>query len=162
MINNGLPPQFNPETLFGVNLRFVEDADSEAVIQLLDSIYAEYDVRLDLPDLDADLIQVATYYRKHNAWFWVLEDAEKKIVGTVCVDAVDQTKCMLKRLYLSSVYRGKGIGMWLLEHAMEWARRHSFTVVELWSDTRFLAAHELYRRANFIPPLRDKNHPSVV
>ncbi len=68
----------------------------------------------------------------------------------------------LKCLYVQRAQRGRGWGLRLMEHYFAVARAHGCTRLRLWSDTRFIAAHGLYRRLGFVEfgerDLNDSNH----
>lgn len=146
-----------------VRLRAVVDADSAGVIALIAAVFAEYpgcilDVDAEEPELRAPASSFAG--------FWVLEvEAEPlgaapgagpsaaTIVGCAGLglrDAADDgLVAELKKVYLDRRLRGRGLGARLIAHVEDEARRRGARAIELWSDTRFVTAHAVYRRLGY-------------
>src|SRR5688572_27854012 len=76
---------------------------------------------------------------------WVLED-DGRVVGTVAVVPLSADEVEIKRVYLDSSLRGRGLGAMLVEHAFAWARAHGHRRARLWSDVKFTRAHVMYER----------------
>lgn len=78
-----------------------------------------------------------------------------------CGVKVEGGAAELKTLYVHPSLRRMGWGKRLVEIAMEHSRRGGATAMVLWSDTRFLDAHRLYRRLGFahdgLRELKDSN-----
>lgn len=55
----------------------------------------------------------------------------------------------LKKLYLDARLRGRGLGRELIALVEETARASGAQGIELWSDTRFKAAHAVYERCGY-------------
>jgi putative acetyltransferase len=125
------------------------EADTQGVISLVAEVYAEYGLKLD-PEEDAErhILTPGPYFRASGGEFWVVVDAAGKVKATVAVYLhVDAGE--LKTLYVHPTWRRKGWGRRLSELAMDYARRAGKRRMILWSDTRFLDAHRLYRRMGF-------------
>ncbi|MBT8493009.1 MAG: GNAT family N-acetyltransferase, partial [Deltaproteobacteria bacterium] len=59
--------------------------------------------------------------------------------------------CELRKMYLDSAMRGRGLGKRLLEHALSRARELGFRVVELETAAPLESAIALYQRYGFRP-----------
>jgi putative acetyltransferase len=124
-------------------------ADAPDVLALLARIWREYDFvwapQIEFPDLFA----FDESYAAPRGAFWVVRDDAGRVVGCVGVDRVDARTAEIHRVYLDAHLRGRGLGRLLVETALEWARRHGFARMVLWSDTRFTQSHRLYERMGF-------------
>jgi len=74
----------------------------------------------------ADIADVEQYYMS-NGYFWCLFDNEV-LVGTVAVRTIDtENKVVeLKRLFVTPEYQGQGYGKFLLNHAIEYAKKQNY------------------------------------
>ena len=146
-----------------LTLRAVRDTDAEQLVALVGAAYAEHPgCVLDLPGVDADLQAPATTAAERAGPWWVLEHAEV-VVATVGAGALDDTGTIeLKRLYLDAAWRGQGLAGELVRHVEAHARTRGARRVELWSDTRFAAAHHRYARLGYRPTgeTRELHDPS--
>ena len=126
-------------------LRPVRDDDAGALIALIQAAYAEHlGCVLDLPGVDADLAAPATTAARRGGRWWVVE-RDGRLVATVGTGPLDDDGSLeLKRLYVDRAERREGLATalvgWVEAHAGGLGARE----VQLWSDTRFAAAHRLY------------------
>lgn len=150
-------------SLDGTHLRAVRDEDAEGLIALVGAAYAEHDgCVLDLPGVDADLTAPASTAAARGGRWWVL-DREGVIVGSVGTGAVDEQGVLeLKRWYLVPELRGRGLASRLVSRVETHAAALGATTVELWSDSRFDAAHHRYSRLGYrdTGQRRDLHDPS--
>lgn len=123
-------------------------ADVPAVMLLIGRVFAEYGLLL-MPAFEVpDLLRFNAHYTPPRGAFWVVRE-DTRVVGSVGVERLDDRTAELHRLYLDSTLRGRGIGRALVETVLDWAREQGVRRLVLWSDTRFVHAHELYRRHGF-------------
>ncbi|MHC4470836.1 MAG: GNAT family N-acetyltransferase [Planctomycetota bacterium] len=128
-----------------VRLREATDGDSEGVIALVGRVFAEYPgCVLDVDGEEPELRSPASSFDE----FWVLE-REGEIVGSVGLAVLDGDRVELKKLYLDESVRGRGLARRLAERVEERARALGAGTIELWSDTRFTAAHGFYERLGY-------------
>jgi ribosomal protein S18 acetylase RimI-like enzyme len=62
----------------------------------------------------------------------------------------DQPVAELKRMYLQSTYRGRGLGRTLLSQAISWAQSQNSQAVILDTSTTMTAAQHFYESAGFV------------
>jgi GNAT superfamily N-acetyltransferase len=150
-------------SLDGTHLRAVRDEDADGLIALVGAAYAEHDgCVLDLPGVDADLTAPASTAAARGGRWWVL-DRDGVIVGSVGTGAVDEHGVLeLKRWYLAADLRGRGLASRLVARVETHAAALGATTVELWSDSRFDAAHHRYTRLGYhdTGQRRDLHDPS--
>lgn len=149
--------------LDGLTLRPVRDDDAASLTDLIDRSFQEYPgCVLDLDGVDRDLRQPATEAARNGGRWWVL-DHGGVVMGTVAAGRPDDAaRVELKRLYLDAALRGRGLGTRLINRVEEHAAGLGAIEVELWSDTRFEAAHERYQRLGYLPTdgTRELHDPS--
>jgi ribosomal protein S18 acetylase RimI-like enzyme len=78
-------------------------------------------------------------------------------VGCVGVRPLEPPACEMKRLYVASAGRGRGLGRELAVRAMAAARARGYTVMRLDTLPSMRIAQELYATLGFrdVPPYRD-------
>ena len=143
-----------------MNIRPLTDADADGLIALISGCFAEYDgVVIDLDDLDSDLLAYESNLKAQSGLGFVAVGAAGEILGSVACAPSGQGTYELKRLYLSAVLRGTGMGLKLLKTVEDVARQAGATHMDAWSDTRFLRAHRFYEREGYVkgPETRDLN-----
>ncbi|MFT5222132.1 MAG: GNAT superfamily N-acetyltransferase [Glaciecola sp.] len=143
-------------------MRVLTAADSAEVTELVAGIYAEYPgCVLDLPGVDDDLPALADRLQSLGGQGWAVQDGTD-LVACVGWAPHGHGTAELKRLYVASGARGRGLGAGLVGHITAVAAEAGVRWLELWSDTRFTDAHRLYERCGFtrLPESRDLHDPS--
>ena len=137
-----------------VTLRRATDADSDAMIRLIGDVFAEYPgCVLDVDREEPELRAPGTLFDRA----WVAEDARGAVLGCIAFAERDAGRAELKKLYVSQDARGLGLGRRLVALVEEEARGRGLSVVELWSDTRFLTAHAVYDRLGYVGTGRERD-----
>jgi RimJ/RimL family protein N-acetyltransferase len=131
-------------------LRAVRDTDADALSGLIAAAYGEYPgCVLDLPGVDADLCAPATVAARRAGPWWVVEQ-DGRIVASIGAGPLrPDGHVELKRLYLAPEVRGRGLATRLVALVEGHARNVGATTIDLWSDTRFAAAHRRYEQLGF-------------
>jgi putative acetyltransferase len=137
-------------TLAGLPVRDLRPDDADAVIALIGSVYAEYPgCVMDLPGVDDDLPELADRLAAAGGQGWVVTN-DDAVVACVGVAPIGEGTAELKRLYVAASHRRRGLGRALVAlveaHAVE---AFGARTVSLWSDSRFLDAHRLYRQCGY-------------
>lgn len=131
-----------------IQFRPAVDADSEGIIALIAACYAEYPPNV--LDVDAEEPELRAPASRFEA-FWVLEDAEQRIVGCIALATlIPGQRIELKKCYVSNDLRGGGWGRRLIEQVEDWARERAIPEVELWTDNRFTLAHKVYAKIGYV------------
>ena len=146
-----------------MNIRDVADPDADQVIDLVRHCYAEFEgVVFDLDGELSELRAPATWAAQRGGLFWVIE-VDDAIIGSIALlPSADPGGVELQRLYVRSSIRGGGIGARLCGQVEAQAREQGAGFIDLWTDTRFKAAHRLYERLGYVrgPATRDLNDKS--
>lgn len=97
------------------------------------------------PELDRDLEDPASAY----VALWIAT-VGGEVAGSVALRDLGGDRYELKRMYLRSTHRGRGVGKRLLATALDWGRAHGARVVRLDTTERMVAARRLYESAGFV------------
>ena len=95
---------------------------------------------------------VAKYFEDyHDAsrFFLALVTKEGQLCGFSAIDRYNDRTATLKWIFVSADYRGRGIGSWLLDSALSFAREVGYEKAILCTATRMEAAHALYQSRGF-------------
>jgi putative acetyltransferase len=132
-------------------IRGFQRGDAEAVRQLVFGILGEFGLAADHAGTDVDLSDVELHYLSPGGAFWVVEDGRGRIVGTcgLWLDPRDPARCELRKMYLRPEWRGRGLGVQLLEAALGYARSVGRRRVELETNQAMTAAIGLYQSRGF-------------
>jgi len=134
--------------------------DSPEVIELVAEVWREFDCVLLIDIEERHLLDPGKYFREHGGEFWVVRE-NGKLIATAGVK-INDTVAEMKTLYVKKEFRGRGLGTELTNLAIETALERGVKSFELWSDTRFTAAHQMYERLGFVKfgerDLGDHNH----
>lgn len=131
-----------------ISIRPFLPEDKSAVVSIIDSVYRDYNYKMDFDNFDSDLADIDATYRDSGGEFWVAEE-EGIVVGCVGILPHAGDSCELKRLYVAKARRRCGLGTRLLSTARGWAIARGFRRMILWSDVLLSAAHELYVKSGF-------------
>ncbi len=147
------------------------DSDADGIIALVESCWSEYEgCVMDLEVEMAHLRWVASHYAEAGggAWLAVAPGGASPggtVVGSVAWNPVGPGTAELHLLYVAGPARHRGLGARLVRLVEATARRRGADRLELWSDTRFLDAHRLYRTLGYeklpeVRELHDLSHSS--
>jgi len=130
-------------------IRPAQDEDSESLIHMIGAVYAEYpgcvlDVDAETPEL-----RTPASAAKADSGHWWVAVLDGKIVGSVAVVPEEGKTVELKKLFVATAARRRGLGAQLVTLAEREARARRAASIVLWTDTRFEDAHRLYSRLGF-------------
>ncbi len=116
---------------------------------LIFAVLDEYDIEPAPKTTDKDLYDIEAFYE--GGAFDVLLAPGGDIAGTVALLPLGDGKCELRKMYLKSTFRGRGLGKRLLKHAIEKARALGFARIELQTARVLEEAVDLYEKSGFRP-----------
>ncbi len=131
-------------------LRPANNKDREKVTELVYSILKEYNLEPDPAVTDADIKDIEHCYFERGGTFYVLAEKDGSIIGAYGLYPVDRQTCELRKMYLHSSYRGKGLGKLLLEDALSKARQIGFKKMTLETASILKEAISLYKSYGFV------------
>jgi putative acetyltransferase len=134
-----------------VIVRDALDSDSEQIIELIQTVFDEYQGCVLLVDEEEpELKKPRTAYEHLGGRFWVAE-CQGRVCGTVAMTPTDAPGvARLHKLYVSDAARRRGVGETLCR-LVERAAKDDLqaSMMMLYSDSRFLNAHRLYERLDY-------------
>ncbi len=130
-------------------LRAANNKDSRTITELVFSVLKEYNLRPDPAVTDADIKDIEQSYFKGGGTFYVLEEEDGSIIGAYGLYPINKQTCELRKMYLHSSYRGKGLGKLLVESALSKARQIGFKKMTLETASVLKEAISLYKSYGF-------------
>ena len=131
-------------------LRPANNRDCEKITELVCSVLKEYNLKPDPAGTDADIRDIEQSYFGRGGAFYVLEEEDGSIIGAYGLYPVDKATCELRKMYLRSSYRSKGLGKLLLEDALSKARQIGFKKITLETASVLKEAISLYKSYGFV------------
>ena len=80
---------------------------------------------------------------------WILEEGDR-IAGSVAIVKRTEEEAQLRWLLLEPEIRGRGIGKWLVEEALDFSRISGYESIFLWTVEALYIAANLYRSVGFV------------
>jgi putative acetyltransferase len=142
--------QGRPAALQGLRLRLAQDADSDRIIALVAASWKEIPGKILVLGRDApDLWTPATEYAEAGGGFWLVEQGARLVATIALMPSAVPGMVELRRFYIARGWRGTGLGAALLRLFDAEAARRGAEEIELWTDTRMLAAQQIYKRCGY-------------
>ena len=130
-------------------VRAARDDDAGALIALIKPIFEEYEgVQFSIDEMP-ELTAIATSFAAAGGSFWCVERDERLIGCAGWTPSSGGVGAELKKLYVAADARRGGIASMLTQQIEQSACAGGASFVELWSDTRFEAAHRFYERHGY-------------
>ncbi len=134
-----------------MKIRLATNSDKEQIQNIVFGVLSEYGLSSDPEHTDADLNDIEANYFARGGTFVVVENEQNKIVGTAGLYYLREGVCELRKMYLLSETRGKGIGKKLLDYLLNQASKLGFHRVELETASVLTEAIRLYTFYGFRP-----------
>ena len=135
----------------GLQVRAAVDDDWWGLVALVAGCWSEYEgCVMDAHRECADLLAPATSYAAAGGAFWVVTDGCQNVVGAVGWKPLGSGAVEMERLYVAPRWRRLGVAGALAGMVESVAAERSAPAVELWSDTRFEAAHAFYEGRGYV------------
>lgn len=127
-------------------LRKIEPEDREWLVAKHRVIYAQTDgFDVSFGDLVEDVLDdfLATHDPHHERG-WIAEENGRRLGSIFCVRLDDKT-AQLRLFLLVLEVRGKGLGLHMLRHCMQFAQERGYAGIKLWTHQSHKAACALYK-----------------
>lgn len=130
----------------GISLKHAEIDNIEQIKEILFCTLKEYEIAIpdDYSVCDIDSINL----KKNSSPFFVLLRNDY-VIGFLVLRPISKDCIELKRLYLASSERGKGLGEYLLSYAIDFACKNRYKSIRLETSSRFKEAVSLYKKFGF-------------
>ncbi|MBU1086474.1 MAG: GNAT family N-acetyltransferase [Candidatus Omnitrophica bacterium] len=131
-----------------IKIRQYKAADKDQVIKLITSILkAEFDLEKETY-ADFDLKNISDVYGGKRDLFLVAVIGHT-IIGTIAIKEDDNNSALLRRVFVSSEFRGIGLGKKLIVKAIEFCEKNEYSVINFCSTDKMSAANNLCKRNGF-------------
>jgi len=131
-------------------LRPANNTDCGKVTELVYGVLKEYGLKPDPGATDIDIKDIEQSYFERGGAFYVLEEKDGAIIGAYGLYLIDEQTCELRKMYLHSSYRGKGLGKLLLEDTLAKAGQIGFKKMILETASVLKEAISLYKSYGFV------------
>ena len=129
-------------------IREFQEKDAPYVKELVNSIlFEEFPFSSKAYQID-DIDSISKAYNGQRDIFYVMEESGK-IVGTAGIKEDTKQVALLRRVYVNSALRGKGIGSSLMNTAIDFCRQRGYRQVVFRSTSQMQGAINLCLRKGF-------------
>lgn len=132
-----------------IRIRPATNADRAAIRGLVEVCLAEFGLCSNYDSSDKDLLDLDASYALSGGAFLVAEDLDGTIVGTVGIAAMGPKQMKLRKMYVASDQRGRGLGRRLFDSALREARERGCATIFLETMNSMSAAIAMYEAAGF-------------
>jgi acetyltransferase, GNAT family len=99
-------------------------------------------------DEQPDLKNIPEYYQKNGGQFFIAIEG-RELIGTIAIMNYGNNNAVLKKFFVRSDFRGKGIGRALYCELLEYARDMGFERIVLDTPAVAQASHRFYEKSGF-------------
>jgi len=133
-------------------VRHWQPSDRPAVIQLIQSVLAEFGLHWQPEGADCDVVHVEDYYQQRGGQFWVVEQ-HQDIVGTIAFYPIERGEAAveIRKMYLHPRVRGQGLGTFLLHHLEQAIQGAGYRKIWIETASVMTTAVHLYEKAGYQP-----------
>ncbi|OGM23497.1 hypothetical protein A2961_00465 [Candidatus Woesebacteria bacterium RIFCSPLOWO2_01_FULL_39_21] len=130
-----------------MHVRNLRKEDENLVKKLVTNVLAEFGWKPS-SKYDPDFYDLFGFYRVGKSKFFVMEN-RNKIIGSVGIEDKGRGQAELRKFFLYKIYRGKGLGEKLIDHALSYSRRNRFRSIHILTDSKLVVAISLYQKKGF-------------
>jgi putative acetyltransferase len=131
-------------------IRVATNQDIPSIRNVVFLSLKEFGLHPDIKGKDKDLNDIEKSYLADNGFFGVVVHSETTlIVGCFGLYPVSQHICELRKMYLLKEQRGKGLGKFILDTAIQVARDKDYKKIMLETISVLKTAISLYKRYGF-------------
>ncbi len=137
-----------------VGIRRIEPCDAAELAVLIRTVMSAYDLDHEGSSFRDPEIDFMSEAYSGNRFAYFVAESHGVLLGGAGIGPLrggDDDTCELRKMYLVSGARGKGLGKALLEACLEAARGAGYRRCYLETIEAFEVAHAMYRRAGFEP-----------
>ena len=101
------------------------------------------------PNLDLDLEDIDKHYSITNKSVFLVYLNDKDVIGTIALKNINNTTCELRRFYVNSDFRRKGVGKMLFQEFIKYAQKFDYKKIILDTTEIMTAAIKFYEKCGF-------------
>ena len=129
-----------------ITFRKAVTADIDQIKAILFRSLSEYDIALPDNYSVADIDSIGNIYSDKKIFVLLRDD---RVIGFVLLRPINEDNIELKRLYVTSAERGKRLGEFLLNQAINISRENNYKYICLETTSKFREAVSLYKKHGF-------------
>lgn len=103
-----------------------------------------------IPTLNEDLLDIYTYYFKNKDMFWIGIDENNRVIGCLGTKIINKNEMWLKRLYVKTTLKRRGIGSQLLMTAETYAKNKGISKIYTHFAVDYIEAQNFYPKHSFV------------
>lgn len=135
-------------TKMNIKIRKFKDADKPQIVKLINSILKkEFSIHKETYS-DFDIKNIQDIYGGKKDLFLVAVIGNS-VIGTIAIKEDDKNSALLRRIFVSSEFRGIGLGKKLIVKAIEFCEKNNYSVINFCSTDKMKAANELCKKNGF-------------
>jgi len=135
------------------NFRFIfrsaSDHDIPKIIELVQKVLVELDLKFSPETSESDLFTLEATYDNNGGAFEIIENDESEIIGMIALLKLSDSQSKLRKLYVDKKYRKLGLGRQLIDGIIEKAIHLGFKEVILETVHSMVSAIHLYESYGF-------------
>jgi putative acetyltransferase len=132
------------------HIRIAGNSDIPSIKKIISACLTEFGLLFNETGKDEDLNDIEKNYLSGNGFFGVAVQTEtNQIVGTFGLFPFSQDICELRKMYLIKEIRGKGVGQYILQSAIQIAREKQYHRIFLETISPLTTAISLYKKFGF-------------
>jgi len=130
-------------------IRQSDNNDIPSIKNVVFSVLREYGLEPDETGKDSDLDNIENYLFNNGFFAVALAIKTNDIVGTFGLFSINKDVCELRKMYLLKQVRGKGLGKFILNTAINIAKEHHYKKITLETISQLKEAISLYKQYGF-------------
>jgi putative acetyltransferase len=131
------------------SIKKASNTDITSIKGVVFTVLKEYGLNPDEGGKDFDLSDIEKNYFNHNGYFGALTDNNNLLIGTFGLFPISNKTCELRKMYLLKEYRGKGLGNFMLNEAINIAKEKNYNKIILETIEPLKEAISLYKKYGF-------------
>lgn len=121
--------------------------DTSKAKNLIFKILEEFGLSDKESDQDSDLDDLEENFK--DGFFGLVKSPENQIIATFALYKLNETSIEIRKMYLLSEFRSKGIGKWMLNFLIHKAKQLGYNKIELQTASVLHSAIAMYRKTGF-------------
>ncbi|MCP4456212.1 MAG: GNAT family N-acetyltransferase [Planctomycetes bacterium] len=130
-------------------LRDSRSGDETIVLDLVETVLAEYGLKANPRATDRDLSDIKAAYHDRGGVFRILEADDGRLIGSYGLYRISEDVCELRKMYLLPEYHGQGHGRKMMLDAFAQAKLLGFDEMVLETNSVLQNARKLYEKCGF-------------
>ena len=145
-------------SFFNYRISLAGNRDKQTIKELVFSVLLEHGLVGGGPT-DEDLEDIESHFFDNGGFFALIKDPEDRIIGTFGLHVKNASTAEIRKMYLYSDHRGRGLGKMMMNYIFQFAQLNGIKRLELETNAVLDKALHLYRKIGFKPVHHDQLSP---